>query len=139
MRTEIFLADFSNLNQIREFVARAAQDSGLEEREIYAAQLAVDEAASNIIEHAYAGQEGGEIEVTCHLRPDGLMVILRDHGRPFDPNQVRKPNLSSKLSRRSVGGLGVHIIYQLMDEIHYQTDPDGGNVLTLFKRKGGGK
>lgn len=139
MRTEIFLADFSNLNQIREFVARAAQDSGLEEREIYAAQLAVDEAASNIIEHAYAGQEGGEIEVTCQLRPDGLMVILRDHGRPFDPKQVRKPNLSSKLSRRSVGGLGVHIIYQLMDEIHYQTDPDEGNVLTLFKRKGGGK
>jgi serine/threonine-protein kinase RsbW len=136
MRTQLFLADFSNLQQMREFVAQAARDAGFDEQETYAVQLATDEAASNIIEHAYRGQEGGQIEITCQARSDGLVVILRDHGRSFDPQRVRPPNLKAKLSRRSIGGLGLYMIYHLMDEVQYQTEPGAGNVLTLFKRRG---
>jgi serine/threonine-protein kinase RsbW len=139
MRTQIFLADFSNLHQMREFVAQAARDAGFDEQEIYAVKLATDEAASNIIEHAYKEQEGGQIEITCQTRSDGLAVILHDQGRPFDPQRVRKPNLRAKLPRRSIGGLGLYIIYQLMDEVQYQSDPETGNMLTLFKRKRGGE
>jgi len=137
MRTQIFLADFSNLHQMREFVAQAARDAGFDEQEIYAVKLATDEAASNIIEHAYKEQQGGQIEITCQVHSDGLAVILHDHGLSFNPQRVRKPNLRAKLSRRSIGGLGLYIIYQLMDEVRYQSDPETGNVLTLFKRKRG--
>lgn len=135
MRTEIFSADFSNLAQIRDFAAQAARDAGLEDKDIYAVQLAVDEAASNIIEHAYRDIPNGQLEITCSQRTDGLAIILRDYGRPFDPKQVRKPNLSAKLSRRSIGGLGLYMIHNLMDDVNYQTTPDAGNVLTLVKKK----
>lgn len=135
MRTEIFQAEFNNLDRIRDFVAQAALDAGLGDEEIYAVQLAVDEAATNIIEHAYRDIVGGQIEITCYRRTDGLAVILRDHGVSFDPSRIRQPNLKAKLSRRTVGGLGVHLIHQLMDEVRYQSEPGVGNVLTLFKRK----
>lgn len=139
MRTEILSADFSNLDHIREFVAQAARDAGLDDKEAYAVQLAVDEAASNIIEHAYRDMPGGQIEITCSQRLDGLAVILRDHGRSFDPKQVRKPNLGAKLSRRSIGGLGLYMIHKLMDDVHYEATVGAGNVLTLFKKRGGRK
>ncbi len=135
MRTEIFPADFSNLERIREFVAQAAVDAGLDDKEVYAVQLAVDEAATNVIEHAYRDIPGGQVEITCSQRTDGLAIILHDYGRPFDPKQVRKPNLSAQLSKRNIGGLGLYMIHNLMDDVDYQSQPETGNVLTLFKKK----
>ena len=135
MRTTIFSADCSALDDMREFVAQAARDAGLDEKEVYAVQLATDEACTNIIEHAYQGIESGQVEITCNLCAEGLTIILHDHGRPFDPGRVPPPNLCNDLSRRGIGGLGLYIIRSLMDELRYETSPETGNVLTMTKRK----
>lgn len=137
MRTEIFPADFSSLQAIRDFVAQAALDAGMDDKEAYAVQLAVDEAASNIIEHACCELECSQIEITCNARADGLAIILRDHGRPFDPKKIKAPNLGTDISKRKIGGLGMYMIRKLMDEVCYETSPENGNTLTLFKRKTG--
>lgn len=135
MRTRRFPASFDFLDQIREFVGLAARDSGLDDRAIYAVQMAVDEACSNIIEHAYAGRRGGEIEVICTLHPDDLTVVLRDQGRTFNPDEVPVPDLTAPLEEREIGGLGVYLIRELMDEVFFESVPGVGNVLTLIKRK----
>ena len=135
MRISIFPASFDQLDVIREFAGQAAGDIGMDETEVCAVQMAVDEACSNIIEHAYR-EQGGEIEVTCDCRDDVLTITLRDHGEPFDPSSVPEPDLTCDLDERKVGGLGVYLMRQLMDEVKYEQHSDTGNVLVLVKRRG---
>jgi serine/threonine-protein kinase RsbW len=135
--THIFPGRFDSLAAIGEFVARAAKAAGLNARAIYSVQMAVDEACSNIIEHAYGGEGRGSIECTCCISDEGLTVILHDHGRPFDPASVPDPNLHTSLEDRTVGGLGLYFVRQLMDEVHFEFTPDSGNLLTMVKYKDG--
>lgn len=121
----------SNLKKLRAFVQKGAQRAGFGRRGIYAVQLAVDEAASNIIEHGYSGQPG---DITCEWRiiPQGLEIVLCDRGRPFDPSQAPPPDLTSTLQQRQTGGLGIYLIQRMVDELHYERTP-AGNRLTLVK------
>lgn len=133
MRTAIFQANFKNLDSIREYVARAAKDAGFDEAGVYAIQLAADEACSNIIEHAYKLDENGEIECTCGLEGNNLVIVFRDHGNSYDPASVPTPNLTGKINKRQIGGLGLYLIRHLMDEVQYESFDEAGNVLTLKK------
>jgi serine/threonine-protein kinase RsbW len=111
----------------------------MQDSEVNAVELAVDEACSNIVEHAYRGVKKGEIECTCDAGPEALTIILRDHGRPFDVSAVPEPDLDTNLKDRRVGGLGIFIMKKLMDEVHFETLGKSGNLLTLVKRKGRSK
>jgi serine/threonine-protein kinase RsbW len=135
MRTAIFLARFVYLDDMREFVGQAAADTGLDEKQVYAVQLAVDEACTNIIEHAYGGECDDEIEITCNVQDEGLTVIIRDHGQTFDPTIVPEPNLKASLAERGIGGLGLYLIRKMMDDVRFESSPDSGNVLTMLKCK----
>lgn len=130
-----FPAQFESLAAICDFVTQRAQVAGLGPRAVYAVQVAVDEACSNIIEHAYRGQERGTIECTCRTKRDRLIIQLHDHGRPFDPATVPKPDLEADLNERHAGGLGVYFIQQLMDTVQFESIPGQGNTLTLTKRR----
>jgi serine/threonine-protein kinase RsbW len=131
-----FPAQFEFLDEIREFVAQIAHEGGFTDRDIYSLQLAADEAASNIIEHAYEGISDADLDVTCDMRGDTLTITMRDTGRPFNPSNVRQPNLKADLLERKIGGLGVYLMRKLMDEVHYISNPITGNVLTMTKRRG---
>jgi len=134
-QTLTFPGRFDSLAAISGFVTRAAEAAGLDERAVYAVQLAVDEACTNIIEHSYGGQGRGDIEITCRINNGRLAVILRDYGRPFDPSGVPSPDLHASLEDRNGGGLGLYLIRQLMDEVHFEFTFDSGNLLTMVKRK----
>ena len=131
-----FSASFEFLDEIREFVAAIAREGGFAEKEIYSLQLAADEAATNIIEHAYEGVTDAEFDVTCDMRGDTLTITMRDYGKPFNPSNVKLPNLKAVLSERKIGGLGVYLMRKLMDEVHYISNPKTGNLLTMTKRRG---
>ncbi len=131
-----FPANFNFLDDIREFVAQTAREGGFNEKEIYSLQLAADEAATNIIEHAYAGISDADFDVTCDMRGDTLTITMRDTGKPFNPSNVRQPNLKADLSERQIGGLGVYLMRKLMDEVHYISNSKTGNLLTMTKRRG---
>lgn len=135
MKKATYLADFKNLDSIREFVGEAAEQAGFSGKEVYSVQLAVDEACSNVIEHAYADVPDGLIEITCNVDAGQITVIIHDHGKEFDISQVRQPNLGRDLSEREVGGLGVFLIHKLMDEVHFSSSKKTGNTLTMIKRK----
>lgn len=133
-----FSADFNNLDAIRDFVGEIAEQAGFSGKEVYAVQLATDEACSNVIEHAYQGVEGGDIEISCSVAGDSLTIVIHDHGMEFDITKVKKPNVGKKLEDREIGGLGVYLIQKLMDEVHFESSAKTGNYLTLVKRKSGG-
>ena len=131
-----FPARFEFLDEIREFVAKTATEGGFSHKEIYSLQLAADEAASNIIEHAYEGVTNASLEVSCEMNGDQIVITMRDTGKPFDPSAVRQPNLKADLSERQIGGLGVFLMRKLMDDVVYQSNPKTGNLLTMIKRRG---
>jgi anti-sigma regulatory factor (Ser/Thr protein kinase) len=131
-----FPARFEFLDEIRDLVAQVAREGGFSEKLIYSLQLAADEAASNIIEHAYEGISDASIDLTCDMRGESIVITMRDHGKPFDPSVVKEPDLKADLSERQIGGLGIYLMRKLMDSVEYETNPRSGNLLTLIKRRG---
>lgn len=129
-----FRASFDQLEQIREYVGRTAQNSGFSDKAVYSIQLAADEAASNIIEHAYADRPEASFQLTCEFQDDRLIITFVDQGKSFDFESVDKPDLLADLSRRKIGGLGIYLMHKLMDKVEYRVTPSG-NILTLVKHK----
>ncbi len=123
------------MDTIREFASQAARDAGMGDSETYAIELAIDEACTNIIEHAYQGENRGDIECTCDSNDACLTLVVRDHGKPFDPSGVVSPDLDADIDHRVVGGLGVFLMKQVMDEVHFEPMGELGNVLTMVKRR----
>ena len=137
MQTVQFAAKFEFLDEIREFVGEIARKGGFGDKDVYNIQLATDEAASNIIEHAYEGKPDGLIEISCGVQKNMITIVLVDHGEPFDPADVPAPDLKADLSERKIGGLGIFLMRKLMDEVHYDSNPKkNSNTLTMAKRKG---
>ena len=135
MQTLTFSATFDVLDEIRSFVGGQAREAGFNAKDIYSIQLAADEAASNVIEHAYEGQPDSQFDISCEFRTDRLIITLLDHGKTFDPSKVEEPDLKADLLDRKIGGLGIYLMRKLMDDVRYEST-QSGNLLTLVKRKG---
>jgi len=131
-----FTADFDNLDEIRDYVGDIARQVGFSEKEIYSIQLAADEAASNIIEHAYAGVKDGTLDVDCSILEGGIKIVMHDRGKSFNPSSVPEPNVKADLSDRKIGGLGMYLMRKLMDEVTYESTDETGNILTMIKHMG---
>src|SRR5574342_554081 len=130
-----FSASFEYLDEIREFVGDIARQGGFGDKDIYNIQLAADEAASNIIEHAYEGNKNGVLEISCGVQDGAIKIIMVDHGDSFDPSAIPLPDLKADLSERKIGGLGIFLMRKLIDEVHYESRRDKSNVLTMVKRR----
>jgi serine/threonine-protein kinase RsbW len=135
MPTENFPGKYESLAKIREFVSKIAQDAGLNEADVYAVELAVDEACSNIIEHAYGKESVGDILCTCEESNGGLKIVLHDHGKPFDPKKIPEPDLSLPIKRLKPGGAGLYLMRKMMDEVTFEFNPVSGNTLTMIKNR----
>jgi len=135
MKTVTFPGRYESLANISEFVVQAAKDAGLDSKAIYAVELSVDEACCNIIDHAYGGENIGDMQCSVMIEMGQVTVILRDNGRPFDLESVPEPTLNVPLEKLKLGGAGVYLIHKLMDEVHYESTPGSENVLTLVKRQ----
>ncbi|MCX7840430.1 MAG: ATP-binding protein [Anaerolineae bacterium] len=122
------------LAEIGDFIADAACAFGLNEEQTHDVQMAVDEACTNIIEHAYRGKPDGTIHITCNRRGDEFIVTIRDFGEQFDPRQVQPPRTRAPLSKRRIGGLGLFFMHKLMDRVEFDFESGQGNRLTMVKK-----
>lgn len=136
MSTRTFPAQFEYLDAMRDFTAVAARQAAMDDKAVYNMQLAVDEAASNIIEHAYEGIPDGQIVLSIDVSNETFTVQLRDSGQHFDPTEVVEPDLEASLEDRAIGGLGLYFIHKLMDVVRYENLGEQGNLLTLVKYLG---
>ena len=127
---------FESLAQIVEFVSAAIRDAGWDEDEVFRVQVAVDEACSNVIEHAYGLEVTGNVRLTCCIQNQGdLVITIHDNGRPFDPATVPEPPIGADLGNLPEGGLGLYFMRKLMDEVTFRFDSTDGNMLTMVKRR----
>lgn len=117
------------LRQVDMFFARHA----LTHDAVEGIEVALDEILSNVT--GYAFRDGNAHEILVMLRVDvtELLIEIRDDGIPFDPLGIPRPDLSADIEARQVGGLGMHFVHTVLDEIGYQRK-NGWNVLTLHKR-----
>ena len=128
---------FEYLAQIAGFVTQAARNAGLNDDDVFHVEMAVDEACSNIIEHAYQSRQGN-IELKCSMpEPGQLAIVIHDDGEPFDPDTIPTPTISDQvhLDQVNEGGLGLYFIRKLMDEVSFEFQPDRGNTLYMIKRR----
>ncbi|MDZ7263390.1 MAG: ATP-binding protein [candidate division KSB1 bacterium] len=123
------------LKIVRAAVSHVTEIMGFPQDEINNITLAVDEACSNIIKHAYGGQSDQPIRVLLQLYDDRLEVILKDVGKKVAADDIK----SRDLDDLRPGGLGVHLIRSVMDVVNYNIRSTKGNRLQLVKflrRKG---
>ena len=127
---------YKNLIRISQVVEEFANEAGLDESATYDVELAVDEACSNIIEHAYEGEEGkGEIHCECDVIEDGLRVIIYDQGKSFNLDNIPIIDLDTPLEEVEAGGAGIYLMHKLMDQVEYDSGTEAGNRLILIKHK----
>ena len=132
LSTYNFPGRYSSLSEIAEIVKEKSSEAGLQEDSIYSVECAVDEACSNIIEHAYQGEDKGEILVELEVFAEGIKIRLIDHGIQFQPEKIGSPDLKAPLSKRKPSGLGLFMMRKCMDEVSFDFSP-GTNTLTMIK------
>ncbi len=134
---------YKQIKRVCAFVADGAAQASLPESDRFHIELACDEACTNIIEHAYGGEGMGDIVVSWVIDDNKFIVKLHDNGRSFNPDNVPEPPISpqsgtpqSEKMIRSLkaGGLGIHFMRKLMDDVQFHFDPNSGNTLTMIKR-----
>jgi len=106
-------------------------DAGFVRKDARKIILAVDEACSNIIKHAYEGDPTKTITMTIADDADRLTVQLRDYGRKADSAKIAPRNLEDVRP----GGLGTHFMGAAFDAVTYDTNQEQGTLLTLEKKK----
>ena len=98
----------------------------------YAVNLSIDEILTNTISYGYDDEAEHRIDLTLRLEGDTLVVVIVDDGRAFDSSMERDPNLDATLEERALGGLGLFLVQQMMDDVDYRRR-DAFNVITLTK------
>jgi serine/threonine-protein kinase RsbW len=122
-----------NLSVIRNFIAASAEQAGMSKEELNDIILAVDEACTNIIKHAYNSVPDGEIIITIDRKGRKFTVTIIDYGKNFEPEIVKKPDIQEYYRQKKVGGLGMYLMKTLMDEVKYISVPGKYNKVLMSK------
>lgn len=122
-----------NLIVVRKFVKDSANISGFNKDAADKIVLAVDEACTNIIKHAYHYADGWEIRVNIKFENSKFVVTVTDEGEKFDPTAVKDPDLLKYYKQKKVGGLGMFLMKKLMDEVSYYNLTKNRNQVVLVK------
>jgi serine/threonine-protein kinase RsbW len=122
-----------NLALIRDFTKSAAAESGFSDETIGKIILAVDEACTNIIKHAYKYSPEGNIIISTKFKDGKFIISITDEGNHFDPDRIPEPDLLQYYKQKRAGGLGMFLIKKLMDEVKYSTLKGNKNQVILVK------
>ena len=130
-------ATTDNLAALMAFADRACAAAGLDSDETFAVRLSIEEICANVINHGYAKHRGGERPITVDFTScaEEVVTTIEDRGITFDPANGPPPIITGDAMQRTVGGIGLHLVRSLMDEVRHEPMPGGGNRLTLVKRR----
>lgn len=122
-----------NLSRIRNYIKGITSEYGIDKTITDEIILAVDEACTNIIKHAYQSKPDQDIIIHAYFKNGKFIIDITDFGRGFDPDLIPDPDMPLYLKQRRVGGLGMHLMRKLMDKVEYHTKKDKCNRLVLEK------
>ena len=118
---------------VREFVSAAAREFGFSDEEVSKISLAVDEACTNIIKHAYKFDTSKSITITVKPGNGAFEISIIDTGNKFSPTEIQSPDMKEYLEHYRQGGLGVYLMKRLMDKVEYDIEPGKQNEVRMVK------
>ena len=124
--------EIKEISKLALFIEELGDELGLSPELVFNLNLVLEEAVSNVILYAYPKEEHEIITLTAKMDGNQLIFILTDAGKEFDPTQIPDADITLSAEERSIGGLGIFLIRQIMNTVEYQRI-DGKNVLTLGK------
>ncbi|HDP68855.1 MAG TPA: ATP-binding protein [Candidatus Marinimicrobia bacterium] len=121
------------IEHVCEEITRFSRQYAVPDKDIFTLHLAIDEILTNIISYGYSDKDEHYIEIRYTLEKDYLKLEIIDDSNPFDPADAPEPDVDSNLADRKIGGLGIYLIKNMMDEINYSSK-NGKNTLVLTKK-----
>jgi len=127
-------ASTEHLAEVRKFVGNYAKQEGFSSEQITDTRLAVDEAFTNIIKHAYQNDESKTVHLELQFDAEKLCITLSDKGKSFDMTNYTFPDVKKQIKNKKRGGMGVYLIHHLMDEVVYRNKSQE-NVIIMCKHR----
>ncbi len=130
-------AQLESLETIGQYIMTVSREAGVSQKRAYKLRMAVDELVSNIIIHGNAGfPEVGILEISAEINPESLKITVVDTGKPYDPRErvFDQSILSLPIEERPIGGLGVFLSLQSVDEFSYKVD-QLRNISSFFLKR----
>lgn len=124
--------DVAEITRLAAFIEETGREMDLSAELVFNLNLVLEEAVSNVIFYAYPKEEHQQIYLSIKKEECQLLIQLTDTGKPFDPTQAPEADVTLSAEERSIGGLGIFLIRQIMNRVEYQRI-DGKNILTLGK------
>jgi serine/threonine-protein kinase RsbW len=121
------------LAHVRDFISSVVQEVSVPQEIAGDIILAVDEACTNIIKHAYKFDPNGDIKIKIKYSAKKIAVQIRDHGASFSPDSIPTPDLKKYFEEKRVGGLGMYLMKSLMDEVNYSAVSGKYNQVLMTK------
>lgn len=125
--------DVQEIPRLATFIEEIAKNHAIDMATSMNLNLAMEEAVVNVMNYAYPKESVNNIDITAEVNDEEIAFSIADSGIPFDPTQKGEPDLSLDAEDRPIGGLGIHLVRQLMDTLDYRYE-NGHNILTLKKR-----
>ena len=134
MEKSILLAnDLSEISRLYEFIEGLGEDFSLSPDIVFNLNLVLEEAVVNVINYAYPKEEHESIYLSARMHEGSIILVLTDTGKEFDPTAAPEADVTLSADERQIGGLGIFLIRQIMNEVKYERI-EGKNVLTLEKK-----
>ena len=124
--------DINTIPQLNEFIDAVCEELEIDMALAMSLNLAMEEAVVNVMDYAYPVGTEGEVDIEAIADETQLHFTISDSGKPFDPTAKEEVDTTLSAEERPIGGLGIHLIRQLMDDISYERK-DGKNILRLSK------
>ena len=125
--------DIQQVPQLADFVDMVCEEVGMDMAIAIQMNLAMEEAVVNVMDYAYPAGTVGDVTIEAESDDDQLQFTIIDSGTPFDPTAKEEVDTTLSAEERPIGGLGIHLVRQLVDSINYERI-DGKNILTLRKK-----
>ena len=134
MEKSIILAnDISEISKLNQFFEEIGEEFSLSPAIVFNLTLVLEEAVVNVINYAYPKEEHESIYLSARLHEGSIVLVLTDTGVEFDPTLAPEADITLSAEERPIGGLGIFLIRQIMNEVKYERI-DGKNILTLEKK-----
>ena len=125
--------DLSELERLCRTCEEIGQDINISDRTIFEMNLALDELFTNIISYGFNDNQEHTIKMSITVEGDQLQMRIEDDGVPFNPLASKTPEFQCGIEECKIGGLGIHLIRKLMDDVHYKRVADK-NILVLRRK-----
>lgn len=134
MEKSIVLAnEISEVSRLNDFIEEIGREFAIAPDVLFNLNLVLEEAVVNVINYAYPKEEHEFIYLSASMHEGSIVLVLTDTGKAFDPTAAPEADITLSADERQIGGLGIFLIRQIMNEVKYERI-DGKNILTLEKK-----